>query len=200
MRQLFPRFLILVLSLIFIVISQLLIIPITAAAAITSEKFNDTLYKTQSISFLSANQSRADEQEIHPTNNPACVNYDNKTMTINICGGIVDMTGLDSILNNSKVLNQTSPRNWLLNANISIAKGATLFINSTDTDWLKINSTKRMAYSIVTKGNLIIDNTKISSWNFTNNSATLLNSISQPRGYLVVPWDSTGHMNITNSN
>ncbi len=199
MRQLFSTFLILALSLIFIVIAQFLIMPITAAA-ITSEKFNDTLYETPSISFVSVNESRADQQEIHPTNNSSCVNYDNKTMTINICGGMVDMTGLDSILNNSKVLNQTSPRNWFLNANISIAKGATLFINSTDTDWLKINSTKGMAYSIVTKGNLVIDNTKISSWNFTNKSYTLLNSTREPRSYLVVPSDSSGQMNITNSN
>ena len=54
---------------------------------------------------------------------------------------MVDMTAVNSIINNSKVLNQTSPKNWFLNANISIAKGATLFINSSDTDWLKINST-----------------------------------------------------------
>jgi parallel beta-helix repeat protein len=81
-----------------------------------------------------------------------------------------------------------------------IAKGATLFVNSTDTAWLKINSTAGTAYSIATKGNLLIDNTKISSWNFTNKSDTLLNSKAQPRGYLVVPWDSTGQMNITNSN
>ncbi len=197
MRQLLPAFLILVLTL--IVIAPFLIISITAA--VTSERFSDVLYDTKSVSFFSVvNQSRADEQEIHPTNNSSCVNYDNKTMTINICGGMVDMTAVNSIINNSKVLNQTSPKNWFLNANISIAKGATLFINSSDTDWLKINSTTGTAYSIVTKGNLLIDNTKISSWNFTNKSETLLNSKTEPRSYLVVPWDSSGQMNITNSN
>ena len=197
MRQLLPTFLILVLTL--IVIAPFLIISITAEA-VTSEKFSDVLYDTQSVSFYSVNQSRADDQEIHPTNNSSCVNYDNRTMTINICGGMVDMTAVNSIINNSKVLNQTSPKNWFLNANISIAKGATLFINSSDTDWLKINSTTGTAYSIVTKGNLLIDNTKISSWNFTNKSDTLLNSKTEPRSYLVVPWDSSGQMNITNSN
>ena len=196
MRQLLTTFLILVLTL--IVIAPFLIISITAA--VTSERFSDVLYDGLSVSFFSLNQSRADEQEIHPTNNSSCVNYDNKTMTINICGGMVDMTAVNSIINNSKVLNQTSPKNWFLNANISIAKGATLFINSSDTDWLKINSTTGTAYSIVTKGNLLIDNTKISSWNFTNKSDTLLNSKTEPRSYLVVPWDSSGQMNITNSN
>jgi parallel beta-helix repeat protein len=174
-----------------------LMLSITGEA---SEIFHYKLHDTYSVSFLPVNQSRTGEQEITAKSNSFCVNYDNRTMTINICGGKMDMTELDSIINNSKILNQTSPKNWFLNANILIAKGATLFVNSTDTDWLKINSTAGRAYSIATKGNLLIDNTKISSWNFTNNSDTLLNSISQPRGYLVVPWDSTGHMNITNSN
>src|SRR5919112_2677754 len=175
-----------------------LIISITAY---TPEKFPYGLHDTQRISSLSVNQLREDdEQEILPKSNSFCMNYDNRTMTINICGGLVDMTALHRVINNSKVLNQTSPKNWFLNANILIAKGATLFITSTDTDWLKINSTAGTAYSISTKGNLLIDNTKISSWNFTNKSDTLLNSKAQPRGYLVVPWDGTGHMNITNSN
>jgi len=196
MRQLLRTFLILVLTL--IVIAPFLIISITAAA--TAEKFSNILYDTQSVSFFSVNQLRADEQEIHPTNNSSCVNYDNRTMTINICGGMADLTALNSIINNPKVFNQTSPKNWFLNANISIAKGATLFINSSDTDWLKINSTAGTAYSIVAKGNLLIDNTKISSWNFTNKADTLLDSNTEPRSYLIVPWDSTGQMNITNSN
>src|SRR5215208_6070706 len=192
-----------------VAITPFLIISITAY---TSEKFPYGLHDTQSISTLSINQLREDdEQEILPKSNSFCMNYDNRTMTINICRGSVDMTALHSVINNSKVLNQTSPKNWFLNANISIAKDATLFINSTDTDWLKINSTPTRrtttttgaegdAYSIVTKGNLLIDNTKISSWNSISKSDTLLNSKTEPRSYLVVPWDSTGHMNITNSN
>jgi mannuronan 5-epimerase len=193
MRQRLPTF-----FLGLVAITPFLIISITAY---TSEKFHYGLHDTQSISSLSVNQLREDdEQEILPKSNSFCMNYDNRTMTINICGGIVDMTALHRVINNSKVLNQTSPKNWFLNANISIAKGATLFITSTDTDWLKINSTAGTAFSIVTKGNLVIDNTKISSWNFTNKSDTLLNSKTEPRSYLVVPWDGTGHMNITNSN
>ena len=198
MRQLLPTFLFLILFLILIATAPSSILSITGE---TSEELRyNILHDTYSVSFLSVNQSRTGEQEIIPKSNSFCVNYDNRTMTINICGGKMDMTALHSIVNNSKILNQTSPKNWFLNANILIAKGATLFVNSTDTDWLKINSTAGTAYSISTKGNLLIDNTKISSWNFTNKSDTLLNSKAQPRGYLVVPWDGTGHMNITNSN
>ncbi|HZA62137.1 MAG TPA: hypothetical protein VE573_04645, partial [Nitrososphaeraceae archaeon] len=193
-----PTFLFLILFLILIATAPSSILSITGE---TSEELRyNILHDTYSVSFLSVNQSRTGEQEIIPKSNSFCVNYDNRTMTINICGGKMDMTALHSIVNNSKILNQTSPKNWFLNANILIAKGATLFVNSTDTDWLKINSTAGTAYSIATKGNLLIDNTKISSWNFTNKSDTLLNSKAQPRGYLVVPWDGTGHMNITNSN
>jgi mannuronan 5-epimerase len=192
MRLLFPTILIL------IGIAPFLIISTTAY---TSEKSSSILDDDRhSLISLSVNQSRTDEHEILPRSTSFCVNYHNKSKTINVCGGMVDMTALNSVINNSKVLNQTSPKNWFLNANISIAKGATLFINSTDTDWLKINSTAGTAYSIVTKGNLLIDNTKISSWNFTDKSDALLNSKTEPRSYLVVPWDSTGQMNITNSN
>jgi mannuronan 5-epimerase len=178
-------------------IAPFLIISVTADISGKLSYISDDIQK---VSSLPVNPSKTDEQRILPRSNSFCVNYDNKTMTINICGGKVDMTALNSVINNSKVLDQTSPKNWFLNANISIAKGATLFINSTDTDWLKINSTKGTAYSIVTKGNLLIDNTKLSSWNFTTKSDTLLNSKTEPRSYLVVPWDSTGQMNITNSN
>ena len=199
MRQGLPNFLILILILILVTLTPFLMTSITGY---TSEKLHYVLDKTHnSTNSLSAvNQSTADEQKIVPKSNSFCVYYDNTTMTINICGGIMDMTTLDNVINNSKVLNQTSPKNWFLNANISIAKGATLFINSTDTDWLKINSTAGTAYSIIAKGNLLIDNTKISSWNSTNKSYTLLNSKTDPRSYLAVPWDSTGYMNITNSN
>ena len=197
MRQLLPTFLFLILFLILIATAPSLILSITGE---TSEKLRYLSHDTHSVSFLSVNQSRTGGQEIIPKSNSFCANYDNRTMTINICGGKMDMTALHSTINNSKILNQTSPKNWFLNANILIAKGATLFVNSTNTAWLKINSTAGTAYSIATKGNLLIDNTKISSWNFTNKSDTLLNSKTQPRGYLVVPWDSTGQMNITNSN
>ncbi len=134
MRQLLPTFLFLILFLILIATAPSSIPSITAE---TTEKLRyNILHDTYSVSFLSVNQSNTGEQEIIPKSNSFCVNYDNRTMTINICGGKMDMTALHSIVNNSKILNQTSPQNWFLNANILIAKGATLFVNSTDTDWL----------------------------------------------------------------
>jgi parallel beta-helix repeat protein len=135
-------------------------------------------------------------------NNSPCIEYDNVNRTINLCGGNADLSTLKQSINGSQILNNTSNKNWVLNANITIANGATLFINSTDADWLRINSTDNEAYSIVVYGNLVIDRTKISSWNFTSNTeAQLANANkSTPRGYLLKHWQGTGYMNITNSN
>jgi parallel beta-helix repeat protein len=136
-------------------------------------------------------------------NNNTCVAYDSVNRTINLCGGSADLSTIDQIINSSDILNNTSDKNWILNANISVENGATLFINSTDTHWLRINSTAGRAYSVVVYGNLIIDRTKISSWNSTSNTETALPDSankSMPRGYLLMHWGGTGHMNITNSN
>jgi parallel beta-helix repeat protein len=136
-------------------------------------------------------------------NNNTCIIYDSINRTINLCGGSADLSTIDQVINSSDILNNTSDKNWILNANISVEDGATLFINSTDADWLMINSTAGRAYSIVVYGNLIIDRTKISSWNSTSNTETALSDSankSTPRGYLLMHWGGTGHMNITNSN
>ena len=131
-----------------------------------------------------------------------CVNYDNNTRTINICSGNLSLTKISSILKNPTILKRTSPKNWFLNANILIrGANATLFINSTDTDWLKINSTGSTAYSISVRarGDLVIDHTKITSWNSTSNAVTSLKSATEPRRAFLAISSSGGHMNITNS-
>jgi mannuronan 5-epimerase len=135
--------------------------------------------------------------------NSSCLAYDRINRTISLCGGSMDLSAINQIINSSDVLNNTSDENWILNANISIENGAKLFINSTDTDWLRINSTGNRPYSIIVYGSLLIDRTKISSWNSTSNSEAVLSAASDnstPRSYLLMHWDGTGHMNITNSN
>jgi parallel beta-helix repeat protein len=136
-------------------------------------------------------------------NNNSCINYDSVNHTINLCGGSADLSTINRVINRSDVLNETSDRNWILDANISIADGASLFINSTDTTWLKISSSPSRPHSIVAYGNLIIDGTKISSWNITDNREddvlTNNGNESLPRSYLLKPQLGTGQMNITNS-
>jgi mannuronan 5-epimerase len=136
-------------------------------------------------------------------NNNSCINYDNVNRTINLCGGSTDLSMINRVINRSDVLNKTSDKNWILDANISIADGASLFINSTDTTWLKISSPPSRPHSIVAYGNLVIDGTKISSWNITSNREGILTNNgneSLPRSYLLKPQLGTGQMNITNSN
>ena len=130
-----------------------------------------------------------------------CVQYDTSNRRINVCGGAVNLSNIYSIVHSPSILNQTSNKNWFLNANITIGNKATLFINSTDTDWLKINSTAGVAYSIIARGNgnVVIDHARISSWNSSANNFTKLKSGTEPRAYLVVSG-SGGQMNITNSN
>ena len=131
---------------------------------------------------------------------PLPTHYENLTRTIYVCGGALDLTKLSSIIGDQHLLNLTSKKQWFLNANIWLLKGSTLFINSTDTNWLKINSTGGTAYSIVVKGksNLVIDHTKISSWDSRSNTEAKLGSGTKPRAYLLIRWDG-GQMNITNS-
>ncbi|MFZ0695986.1 MAG: right-handed parallel beta-helix repeat-containing protein, partial [Nitrososphaeraceae archaeon] len=129
-----------------------------------------------------------------------CVTYDNSTRTINICGGAATLDTVNIVLQNPSLLNNTSEKNWFLNANIQISNGATLFINSTDTNWLKINSTSDdKAFAIMSAGSLVIDKTKISSWNSSSNTETEFASNKIPRSYIVSLWNATGHTNITNS-
>jgi hypothetical protein len=110
--------------------------------------------------------------------NSSCLAYDRINRTISLCGGSMDLSAINQIINSSDVLNNTSDKNWILNANISIENGAKLFINSTDTDWLRINSTGNRPYSIIVYGSLLIDRTKISSWNSTSNSEVVLSAAS----------------------
>ncbi|MPZ06088.1 MAG: hypothetical protein GEU26_06660 [Nitrososphaeraceae archaeon] len=97
---------------------------------------------------------------------------------------------------------------WQLNAGITIAQNATLYINSTDTSWLKILADGETAHPILVSGSLKIDSVRVTSWNpNTNNYTTSQDSdrngqsvsIGTPRPYIVVEDDATGTTDITNS-
>jgi parallel beta-helix repeat protein len=106
---------------------------------------------------------------------------------------------------------------WFLNANLVIAKGATLHIDSTDTKWLKISSKVTRgagiakiapAYIIDVHGSLKIDSVKITSWDPTTNYYAITNGsrtgsgvfiFGAPRPSIVVENNATGTTDITNS-
>jgi parallel beta-helix repeat protein len=137
---------------------------------------------------------------VEPNQGP-CVFYDLPSRTINVCGGVVSLDTVNKILGDPSLLNNTTDKIWILNANISVLDGATLTISSNDTKLLKINSTFPMdAYSIISRGNLIINDTKISSWNTTSDQEVTLKDLNMPRSYIASPSGASGQMNITNSN
>jgi parallel beta-helix repeat protein len=95
-----------------------------------------------------------------------------------------------------------------LNAGIEIAPNATLYINSTDTSWLKIAADGQTAHLIHILGSLKIDSVKVTSWNpNTNDYATTEDSdrngedvkVGTPRPYIIVEEEATGTTDITNS-
>src|ERR687896_793674 len=139
-------------------------------------------------------------QSAESTQGP-CVFYDFASRTINVCGGVVSLDTINKILRDPSLLNNTTDKIWFLNANISVLDGATLTVSSNDTIWLKINSTfPTDAYSIISRGNLIISDTKISSWNTTSNQEAALRDYDMARSYIASPSGASGQMNITYSN
>jgi len=95
-----------------------------------------------------------------------------------------------------------------LNAGIIVAQNATLYINSTDTSWLKILADGETAHPILVSGSLKIDSAKVTSWNPNTNNYTASQdsdrngqsvNIGTPRPYIVVEDDATGTTDITNS-
>jgi mannuronan 5-epimerase len=96
-----------------------------------------------------------------------------------------------------------------LNAGIEVAPNAILYINSTDTSWLKMAAEDgQTAHLIHVLGSLKIDSVKLTSWNpNTNDYATTDDSardgkdvtVGAPRPYIVVEEEATGTTDITNS-
>ena len=155
----------------------------------------------------------------------SCISYDPEENMITITCQSANLSDIHSILGDQNVLLKedyvdvdvdTISRNidgdsgnvWQLNAGIAVAQNATLYINSTDTSWLKILADGETAHPILVSGNLKIDSAKVTSWNpNTNNYTTSQDSdrngqsvnIGTPRPYIVVEDDATGTTDITNS-
>jgi len=153
----------------------------------------------------------------------SCINYDPEDSVITITCQSANLSDIHGILADQNVLlnendvdldvisgniNGDSGNVWQLNAGITIAENTTLYINSTDTSWLKIIADGENAHPITVSGNLKIDSAKVTSWNpNTNNYTTSQDSgrngedvsIGTPRPYIVVEDDATGTTDITNS-
>jgi parallel beta-helix repeat protein len=139
-----------------------------------------------------------------------CVTFDSEERMITINCRTINLTQIDSQIKNPDVIRKDTNVNkgWVLNAGITIAENAILYINSSDTSWLKILADEETAYPIYVSGSLKIDSIRISSWNPNiNNYTSSLDShrngedvqLGTPRPYIVVNDDATGTTDITNS-
>ena len=176
--------------------------------------------------------SYAQEDEEASSLSIDCVKYDSKEKTITITCHSVNLTDVYNQLRNPEILKKETSASteivWLLNAPIIIEKGATLYINSTDTSWLKIAAPNRgianeenfptdeenhvaKANGIEVFGSLKIDSVKVTSWDLSLNNYAVNEGkrkfngteyevqLGSPRPFISVKKQATGTTDITNS-
>ncbi|MFY9565334.1 MAG: NosD domain-containing protein [Nitrososphaeraceae archaeon] len=159
-----------------------------------------------------------------------CITYDTEVNIITITCKHVNLTNIDNEIRNPDILHKESTDGvWLLNAGIVIEQGASLYINSTDTSWLKIVAPRdtettvtgedeygeeshiAKANGIEVLGSLKIDSIKMTSWDVSTNSYALNEGkrnlrgteyevqLGSPRPFISVEGGATGTTDITNS-
>lgn len=167
--------------------------------------------------------SSSQTPQIAESSQARCISYDSEENLITITCQSANLSDIYTTIGDQNVLlkgdgidvnaitgNFDRDRNavWQLNAGITVAQNATLYINSTDTSWLKILADGETAHHILVSGSLKIDSAKVTSWNpNTNNYTTSQDSdrngqsvnIGTPRPYIVVEDDASGTTDITNS-
>lgn len=127
----------------------------------------------------------------------SCIDYYEPKNTVYLKCGSANISQIQEVVGNT--LLQQINKTWLLNSNLEILDGATLYINSSDVEWLKINSTKGNFHYILASGNLLVNSTKISSWDTSRNDYALSNTDgSLGRSYLLTA-KGNGSTHIHNS-
>lgn len=157
--------------------------------------------------------STVHDASARPPESTLCVSYDSEENKIRINCKYTNLTGIYDQLRDPNLLHkETIDGVWLLNAGIVIENDATLYINSTDTSWLKIVADGETAHAIQVLGSLKIDSVKITSWNPEKNNyikfrldnmeptaaAELLDINKSPRPHIFID-NATGTTHITNS-
>lgn len=156
----------------------------------------------------------------------SCITYDSSEEIISITCKGANLSGVDHQLKDPDLLRKEVDGDgvWLLNSGIVIEEGATLFINSTDTSWLKIiappadNERTTNNENLVAKangievlGSLKIDSVKMTSWDPSSNNYAINEGkrnlrgteyeveLGSPRPFISVEGEATGTTDITNS-
>ena len=131
-----------------------------------------------------------------------CATYEPADKTITVTCKTAGIAEIYDQLRNEAVLHQESEDGiWILNANLMIANNSILYINSSDTKWLKISADDERALEVSVNGSLKIDSVRITSWNTEKNDFARLEEedTSVPRPYIRIEPEATGTTDITNS-
>lgn len=144
---------------------------------------------------------------------PLCASYNTLRNVIKVtCDTTISKLAAE--INRSSVLEETSPKVWILRAILIVGPDAKLTIDSSEVDWLKITTTysnrtttpsttannNTSPNRIEIYGTATINNTKITSWDERNGTeaAQQLPDASVPRPYIRIREDA-GAVNISNS-
>ena len=148
----------------------------------------------------------AQEDQAEPV---TCITYDSDENIIKIDCEHANLTDIDNQLKDPDLLHKETENGvWLLNAGVVVENGATLYIISTDTSWLRIVANGETAHPILVSGSLKIDSVKVTSWNPNTNNYGLTDDSDRngrdvatgtPRPYITIQTGATGTMDITNS-
>ncbi|HBR79334.1 MAG TPA: hypothetical protein DEA46_02815 [Candidatus Moranbacteria bacterium] len=131
---------------------------------------------------------------------PINVTYDAPSNTIFVKqGGSVATLGRINralALENKHLLQQLSPGEWILRANLYIGKDVTLILNSPETNYLKLKSNRDdFVWLRSETGNMLFSKTKITSWDEQNNTPDF--NYANGRAYITAK--NSGRMDILNS-
>lgn len=120
---------------------------------------------------------------------------DNNTITITGKGSVATIADIYNVLNNSAIL-EKNMKEWILRANLSVGEEVSLIIDGNDVIWLKLLSQEGGFITLKSRnGNILIKNTKITSWDELNNSVDL----NHDDGRSFILMSHNGRMDIENS-
>jgi hyaluronan synthase len=130
--------------------------------------------------------------------NRAVLTYDrlNNVITITGKGSLVTIPQIYTNLNNNQALEKLPNNEWLLKASLDIKDDVVLVIDGKEVSWLKLKSDQDYAVYIKSENaSVLINNTKITSWDLYNNSFD--ENIENDRSYIL--QKNSGRMDILNS-
>ncbi len=131
---------------------------------------------------------------------PPRISYDKTNNTIYVMGGgsAANLATISNALRftNPNLLTQTKKGEWLLRANLYIGKNVTLLLLGNEISLLKLKSdSSRFVWLLSESGNVLISNTKITSWN--EEFGTPDDDITDGRSYITAK--DSGRMDVIQS-